>query len=95
MSKWYFVTNYTVTNPEGYAEYPPRVPATQQGLAKRLVAGGGEVLEGAPGARTVVLEFESRAKLEEWYNSDAYQAIIHHRTDNSEGWAIMIEEFQG
>ena len=95
MSKWYFVTNYTVTNPEGYAAYPPLVPPTQAGLATRLVAGAGEVLEGDPGARTVVLEFESKEKLEEWYNSDAYQAIIHHRTDNSEGWAIMIEAFEG
>ena len=95
MSKYYFVTNYTVTNPEGYAEYPPRVAATQAGLAKRLVAGPGDVIEGEPGARTVVLEFESKADFEAWYYSPAYQEIIGHRTDNSEGWAIGIEAYEG
>jgi uncharacterized protein (DUF1330 family) len=94
MSKWYFVTNYSVTNPEGYADYPKLVGPTQAGLANRLIAGPGEVMEGEPRDRTVVLEFESREKLDEWYQSDAYQKIISLRLDNSEGWAIAIEAYQ-
>ena len=27
MSKWYFVTNYSVTDPDGYADYPKLVGA--------------------------------------------------------------------
>ena len=95
MSKWYFVTNYSVTDPEGYAEYPKLVGATQEGLATRLLAGPGITMEGEPLDRTVVLEFESREKLDEWYNSDAYQQILPLRLDNSEGWAIAIEAFGG
>lgn len=94
MSKWYFVTNYSVTDPEGYADYPKRVGATQEGRAKRLLAGPGEVIEGEPRDRTVVLEFESREKFEEWYHSDEYQEILPLRRDNSEGWAIIIEEYE-
>ena len=95
MSKWYFVTNYSVTDPDGYADYPKLVGATQAGLANRLLAGPGETIEGTPGARTVVLEFESRDKFDEWYHSDAYQEILPLRRDNSEGWAILIEEHKG
>ena len=95
MGKFYFVTNYSVTNPEAYADYPKLVGATQQGLARRLIAGTGEVVEGEPGDRTVVLEFESRKDYEKWYHSPAYQEILPLRKDNSEGWAIVIEEYNG
>ena len=95
MSKHYFITNYSVTNPEGYAEYPKLVGPTQKGLAKRLVAGKAEVIEGSPGDRTVVLEFASREDFESWYYSPEYQAILPLRADNSEGFAVLIEQFEG
>lgn len=95
MGKFYFVTNYSITNPDGYAEYPKLVGATQEGLARRLIAGAGEVVEGEPRERTVVLEFESREAYERWYHSPEYQEILPLRTDNSEGWAIVIEEYGG
>ena len=95
MSKFYFVTNYSVTNPEGYAEYPKLVAATQEGFCRRLIAGHGEVIEGNPGNRTVVLEFDSREQYEAWYNSPEYQAILPLRVDNSEGFALLIEGYSG
>ena len=95
MSKHYFITNYSVTNPQGYADYPKLVGPTQAGRARRMVAGKGEIIEGKPRERTVVLEFESRQEFEDWYYSDAYQEILPLRSDNSEGWAILIEEFRG
>lgn len=94
MSKFYFVTNYSVTDADGYSEYPKLVGATQEGLAKRIIAGAGEVIEGEPRDRTVVLEFASREDFEKWYHSPGYQAILPLRRDNSEGWAIVIDEFQ-
>lgn len=93
VGKFYFVTNYSVTNPAGYAEYPKLVAATQEGLARRIIAGPGEVVEGAPRDRTVVLEFDSREDYEAWYHSPEYQEILPLRLENSEGWAIVIEEF--
>lgn len=95
MGKWYFVTNYSVTNPDGYAEYPKLVGATQKGLCRRVLAGPGEVIEGEPRNRTVVLEFESRDDFDTWYYSPEYQEILPLRMENSEGWAILIEEFGG
>lgn len=94
MSKFYFVTNYSVTNPEGYADYPKLVGATQAGLAKRLIAGAGEVIEGEPRDRVVVLEFESREDFEKWYYSPEYQEILPLRRGNSEGWAVVIDEYE-
>lgn len=95
MGKVYFVTNYSVTDPEGYADYPRLVAATQEGLARRIIAGPGEVVEGQPRDRTVVLEFDSREDYERWYNSPEYQEILPLRLDNTDGWAIVIDEFTG
>ncbi len=39
----------------------------------------------------VVIEFPDRRRAEEWYTSDAYQAILPLRTRNSTGWAIIVD----
>jgi uncharacterized protein (DUF1330 family) len=46
-----------------------------------------------PKGRNVVLEFPSREQAEAWYHSDAYQAIIHHRKDNSTGNLILVDGY--
>ena len=51
------------------------------------------MVEGEAGPVTVVLKFPSKAALRGWYDSPEYQAIIHHRTDNSEGALIFADEF--
>ena len=51
------------------------------------------MVEGEPGAVTVVLKFPSRAALRGWYDSPEYQAIIHLRTDNTEGGLVFADEF--
>ena len=91
MGKCYFVANYTVTDPDGYAPYLPQVGAMLSGVDGGF--GRGEVLEGEPGASTVVLEFESREHFESWYRSEAYQAILPLRLDNSEGWALLLDKW--
>lgn len=89
---FYYIANYTVTNPEGYAAYAEQVPPiTGASEATRLAAGAGEVLEGSPGARTVVLSFPTRQAFHDWYDSDAYRAVKPYRTDNTEGFALLIE----
>ena len=91
----YLIANYNVTNSEGYSRYLAAVMPT-------IVSHGGKVLvagpkctpvEGSPGAVTVVLEFPSRQALEGWYNSAAYQHIIHHRTDNTDGFLVFADRF--
>jgi uncharacterized protein (DUF1330 family) len=62
--------------------------------SKILVAGpDSTAIEGNPDPITVVLEFPTRDALQGWYDSPEYQAIIHHRTDNSEGSMVFADEF--
>jgi len=53
-----------------------------------------EVLEGETNeTRMVVLKFKSREQGLEWYNSKAYQDIVHLRHEATEGKAVLCNEF--
>ncbi len=96
MNKTYLVGQITVTNPEAYAVYASKVPQTITAFdGKYLVRGGHATqLEGqALGERNVVIEFPNREIAEAWYNSDAYQAIIAHRTNNSTGALALVDGY--
>jgi uncharacterized protein (DUF1330 family) len=89
---FYYVANYTVTDPEGFSAYAELVPPiTGASEATRIASGPGEVIEGSPGGRTVILSFPTRQAFHDWYDSDAYREVRPHRTDNSDGWALLIE----
>ena len=91
----YLVANYNVTNPDGYQKYLAAVgPTIAAHGGKILVAGPNATpKEGKPGGITVVLEFPTREALEGWYDSAEYQAIIHLRTDNTQGALVFADEF--
>jgi uncharacterized protein (DUF1330 family) len=91
----YFVFNFTVTNPEGYAEYgrAARRTLAAHGAEGVVVDYASEVKEGSPGEVTVVLRFESKEAALSWYNSPEYQAVIRLRTDNTEGTAVLCDGF--
>ena len=91
----YFVYNYTITNPEPYQAYPPAAMPTLNGHdAEILVADyESETKEGSPGSVTVILRFESKAAALAWYESSEYQAIMHHRTDNTDGSVVLCDGF--
>ncbi|MFY8179899.1 MAG: DUF1330 domain-containing protein [Limnohabitans sp.] len=96
MTKAYVIGQITVTNPEGYAFYAARVPATiDEAGGQYLVRGGDKTqLEGlSQGDRHVVLEFPSRAVAEAWYKGDAYQAILPHRLENSTGSLVLVNGY--
>ena len=89
---YYYVGNYTVTDPEGFSTYSDNVgPITGASEATVVAAGPGEVLEGTPGKRTVILSFPTRDAFHDWYDSDEYRALQPYRTENSEGFALLIE----
>jgi len=53
-----------------------------------------EVLEGTqkpPGSRVVIVEFESKEKLSDWYNSDGYQTAMRERVGALDGFALVAE----
>ena len=73
----YVIVDIDVTDPERYEQYKAATPATITAADGRyLVRGGGiTILEGDwQPSRLVVLEFESLAAAERWYESAAYQA---------------------
>jgi uncharacterized protein (DUF1330 family) len=97
MRKAYLVGQITITNPEAYALYSAQVPQTLAAFGgKYLVRGGfATVLEGtSQGDRHVVIEFPDRQSAENWYASDAYQAIVRHRTENSTGSLAFIDGYE-
>jgi uncharacterized protein (DUF1330 family) len=91
----YLIANYTVTNPEGYAAYPPAVGPTLAPFGGELVVAEfeSEVVEGNPAPSTVVVKFPNKQAARDWYNSDAYQAVINLRKDNTEGFLVFVDEF--
>ena len=92
----YMIVNYRITNPEAYRAYTAAVvPTIQNHGGEILVAGpGSEVVEGSPKPVTVVVRVPSKQAAREWYDSPEYQAIIHHRLDNTEGAMVFADEFR-
>lgn len=91
----YLVANYRVTNPEGYALYTAAVrPTLAAHGAELLVADHAtEVMEGGAQPSTIVLKFASKEAAIAWYHSPEYQAIIHHRIDNTDGILVFADGF--
>jgi uncharacterized protein (DUF1330 family) len=91
----YMVFNYAITNSDGYGAYPlAAMPTLGSHGAEVLVADyKSDAKEGAPGHVTVVLRFDSKEAALGWYESPEYQAIVHHRTDNVEGVAVLCDGF--
>jgi reactive intermediate/imine deaminase len=79
-------------NAEGL-EYLEKVEATFQPFGgKWLVLGRhDEVLEGTWPGSVVLMEFPDRDAADAWYNSPAYQEILHLRTDNVVSDVILVD----
>ena len=91
----YLVANYTITDPEGYAAYPPAVAPTLVPFEGELIMAdfASEAIEGEPSPVTIVVKFPSKEAARAWYQSAEYQDIIRLRTDNTEGFLTFVEGF--
>ena len=91
----YLIANYKLTNPTAYQGYVPAVmPTLQAHGAEVLIADyESEAVEGAPHNVTIVLRFPSKEAARAWYGSPEYQAIIHLRTDNTDGFVVFADHF--
>ncbi|MFI5764097.1 DUF1330 domain-containing protein [Streptomyces sp. NPDC051563] len=74
-------------------EYLERIQATLDPFAGRFVIHGppAEVVEGSWPGSMVLIEFPGLAEARAWYDSPAYRAIVHLRTDHIEGDLLLIE----
>jgi uncharacterized protein (DUF1330 family) len=78
MTKGYVYAELEITDPVGYQQYREGVPTTIKAFGGRYLIrrGDPEVLEGDRKITiAVLLEFESRARAMEWYNSDEYRDL--------------------
>lgn len=75
------------------ASYILRIDATLApfGGAFRIHGGRTEVVEGEFDATLVMIAFPDMDHARRWYASEAYQAILPLRTNNSEGTTFLIE----
>ncbi len=91
----YFIASYRITDPAGYEPYVPAViPTLMAADCEILVADyASQAVEGAPNEVTVVLKFASKSAAMAWYDSPQYQAIKHHRTNHSEGTAVVVDQW--
>ena len=90
----YFIAQYVVNDPAGYAEYQGGAGPTIQAHGAELVAFdvAAETIEGtSPGPQTVILKFESVEAAKAWYNSDEYQAVVGKRLAATEGFAVISQ----
>ena len=89
----YIVANFRITDAEAYAAYPPlaRPMLAAHGAEVIAVDRDSEVLEGQAGEQTVVIRFPSKDAARAFYSSPEYREIVHLRTDNSDGFMVLIE----
>ncbi len=89
----YVVANFSITDTEGYAAYPPlvRPMLAAHGAEVLAVDRESEVIEGEAGHNTVVIRFPSKEAARAFYDSPEYRDIVHLRTDNSDGFLVLTE----
>lgn len=75
------------------AHYLERIDATLTPFGGRFLVHGGDVesLEGGFDSAVVIIAFPDMAAARDWYQSDAYQAILPLRTENAECTAFLVQ----
>lgn len=74
-------------------EYLHSIDETLAPFAGRYLVHGGpyQPLEGAWSGDLVVIAFPSLEQASGWYHSDAYAAIRHLRTENTDGVVFLVQ----
>lgn len=90
----YFLGTVDVHDPVEYQKYLDGFTASMTPFGGRVLVATTEVevIEGQwPKARTVVLEFPSKATVREWYDSAPYQEILQHRLRSASAHLVVAE----
>lgn len=91
----YTIAEITVNDPEAYAEYQARVPATIEKYGGRYLVRGGDVTPGeggwSPSGRIIILEFPDAESLQKWATSPEYAPVaeIRHRAADSRSFMVQ------
>ncbi len=76
----YVIAHVQVTDPEGWKQYVTALPGTLAPYHVKTLARAPAVALDAstpPAGSTVILAFNSMDDIKAWWNSPAYQAIVH------------------
>jgi uncharacterized protein (DUF1330 family) len=90
----YLILDIHVKDPEEYAAYRERAPATLEQYGGRYLVRGGphETVEGDWNPERVVLvEFPSVERAKEWYASPEYQEIVGLRLRAAPSNTVLVE----
>ena len=95
MPKGYWIAHITVRDAVAYEPYRKAVSALLPKYeAKFLVRAGAQtVVEGAIRPRSVVIEVPTLQAALDCYHSPEYQAVIHHRVDNTDGCMVLTDQW--
>ena len=91
----YMISQVTVTDKEKFQSYLANTQAVAVKHGAKPVAIGAQpkVLNGESDGHQMVfvIEFESMEKLDDWHNSDEYQALVNLREEGSDQRMIAYE----
>jgi uncharacterized protein (DUF1330 family) len=90
----YLIAEVNVTDPVLFEQYRAVVPSTIAAYGGKYIVRGGahETLEGSWNPkRMIVLQFETMARLKEWYGSKEYAPLIELRKKSANTNVIAIE----
>ena len=93
MPKGYIIGHITVNDPEAYKEYVVKDTPILESHGARFVVRGGkqEVMEGAAGQRTVVIEFDDYDAAKAAYHDPNYQVVAEIRRATADSTIILVE----
>ena len=92
----YIIAQVKVHNLEEYRKYQSAFMAASEPFGVRVLVAtdDAEVLEGEwPHVRTVIMEYPSKDRAKEWYESEQYQEIVHHRFRAATTNMILVDGF--
>jgi uncharacterized protein (DUF1330 family) len=90
----YLILDIHVVDPEEYAAYRERAPATLEAYGGRYLVRGGEheVVEGDwDPERVVVVEFPSVERAREWYASPEYRELAEMRQRAAPSQVLLVQ----
>ena len=94
--KAYLLGHYSIFDEKKHLEYIKHVGlivAKYKGITK-IADHEPKILEGSPEKNnTVLVEFPSQNQALNFYNSKEYQKIINFRKESSNGWVVILPEF--
>jgi uncharacterized protein (DUF1330 family) len=94
----YIIANVKVHDPKEYRKYLSEFMDTFRPYHGRILVATDnlEVLEGEwPAVRTVVMEFTPVDRAREWYKSERYRKLAHHRFRAATTNMILVDGFTG